>query len=84
MVSSRDAVRPHTVAAPTGRIVGVTALAKLSARLVSVSTDGTHLSARALTATTTAHGTHTGKGHTRGIVGVASSRPKTAPSSTTA
>ena len=64
-------------------VVGVTAWAKLSAQLTSVTTSGTRPSAYPSTVTTTAQGTHTGKGPTRGIVGVASSRLRKAPSWTT-
>lgn len=61
---------------PHSRIVGVTAAAKLNSYLVSVSTDGTRPSAYPPSATTTAQGTHTDRGPTRGIVGVIWSRPK--------
>ena len=59
----------------------MTASAKPDPCLISVTTDGTQSSDCPAAATVTAHGTHSGKGPTRRIVGVASLRPKLATKS---
>ena len=79
VVSSRLLCARTPVQPPPDAIVGVTAVAKLSARLASVTTDDTQPSDCPSTVTTTAQGTHSGKGPTGGIVGVTSPRPKHTP-----